>query len=129
MTAFGVAALVLPKHAAGGGRGLAAAGTAAITFLGCAFLAFLASVYAFVSALRLRRSLSSVTFYCGLVPMLLFLIGIIWFVLQFVVFKPQPKNELPPGPITRPVSRVIPHEGRSQDSRLWKNLPSSIADG
>jgi len=100
-----VAALTVPKVAAQGQQGLAAAGTAAFWFLIIAFFACILSVFALVTALRAWKGLAVRYRIIGIAPGIFSLLAILSLIL-FLRYETSKESDPMPGTVTKPVAEV-----------------------
>jgi peptidoglycan/LPS O-acetylase OafA/YrhL len=100
------AALIVPRVAAKGQEGLAAAGTAAFWFLIISFFALSVSIISFVMTLRRRKKVSRSYRIMGFAPLAFTVIAILSLTLVFMTQKEEPSS---PGPVRKTVPASVHH--------------------
>jgi len=109
-----MAALLVPKFLARGQEGLAAAGTAAFWFLIIAFMAFILSMMALVTAIRAWKHLSVRYRIIGIAPGIFSVVAISSLIL-FLRHETSKESDSAPVPVTKPVTEASPVAVREGD--------------
>lgn len=109
-----VVALTVPRIAARGQEGLAAAGTAAFWFLLIALLALILSTMALVTVIRAWKRLSVRSRVTGTAPSVLSAAAILSLTL-YIRHEASRESDPPPGPATAPASNSSPVNANEDD--------------
>jgi len=104
-----IASLTVPKVAAQGQQGLAAAGTAAFWFLIIAFFALFLSVFALVTAIRAWKGLTVRYRIFGVLPIVISVSALSSLAL-FMHYETSRESDQAPGPMTKPAAVSVPQE-------------------